>query len=164
VALSACETGLYDIRSNPEEFVGLPATFLQLGAAGVVATLWQVDDLATALLMAKFYDLHMADKLSPPSALRGAQAWLRGATREDLVSYGRASAAAAGLDATKLAELEGTLSTLRRTRSARFDSIWDRLQYRNRGAAGSPAETASASRLRPFAHPYYWGGFVYTGL
>ena len=164
VALSACETGLYDTRSNPEEFVGLPATFLQLGAAGVVATLWQVDDLATALLMAKFYDLHLADKLSPPAALRRAQAWLRDATREDLIQYSRASAAAAKLDAGKLAELEGTLSTLRRTRSTRFDPIWGHLQDRNRSATGSPAESASAARPRPFAHPYYWGGFVYTGL
>jgi CHAT domain-containing protein len=89
VALSACETGLYDTRNNPEEFVGLPATFLQLGAAGVVATLWQVDDLATALLMAKFYDLHLAEKLAPPTALKQAQAWLREATRNELIAFGK---------------------------------------------------------------------------
>jgi CHAT domain-containing protein len=47
VVLSACETGLYDIDRNPEEFVGLPATFLRIGAAGVVSSLWPVDDLAT---------------------------------------------------------------------------------------------------------------------
>jgi CHAT domain-containing protein len=164
VVLSACETGLYDVRSNPEEFVGLPATFLQLGAAGVVATLWQVDDLATALLIAKFYDLHMADKLSPPSALRGAQAWLRGATREDLVNYGRVSAAVAKLEAAKLAELEDTLSTLRRKRATRFTATWNRLQERNRSTTGSPADGAGAGGAKPFAHPYYWGGFVYTGL
>jgi CHAT domain len=56
VVLSACETGLYDTSNNPDDFVGLPATFMQLGAAGVIATLWQVDDLATALLMAKVYE------------------------------------------------------------------------------------------------------------
>jgi CHAT domain-containing protein len=164
VTLSACETGLYDARNNPEEFVGLPATFLQLGAAGVVATLWQVDDLATALLMAKFYDLHLGDKLSPPSALKRAQAWLRDATREDLIQYSRASAAAAKLDAGKLSELEGTLSTLRRTRSVHFDPIWGHLQDRNRSATGSTNESTSAPVPRPFVHPYYWGGFVYTGL
>lgn len=49
VELTACETGLYDINRNPDEFVGLPATFMQLGAGGVLNTLWQVDDLATAL-------------------------------------------------------------------------------------------------------------------
>ena len=59
VVLSACETGIYDIDRNPDEFVGLPATFMQLGAAGVLGTLWQVDDMATALLIAKFYDVHL---------------------------------------------------------------------------------------------------------
>ena len=28
VVLSACETGLYDITSSPDEFIGLPATFI----------------------------------------------------------------------------------------------------------------------------------------
>ena len=39
VVLSACETGLYDIATTPNEFIGLPAAFLQLGARGVLATL-----------------------------------------------------------------------------------------------------------------------------
>jgi CHAT domain-containing protein len=77
VVLSACETGLYDISRNPDEFVGLPGTFTALGAAGVLGTLWPVSDAATALLIAKFYDLHMDGRLPPPTALRRAQAWLR---------------------------------------------------------------------------------------
>jgi CHAT domain-containing protein len=59
VVLSACETGLYDIARNPDEFIGLPGTFTALGAAGVLGTLWPVNDTATALLIAKFYELHM---------------------------------------------------------------------------------------------------------
>jgi hypothetical protein len=31
---------------------------MMLGAAGVLSTLWQVDDRATMPLMAKFYELH----------------------------------------------------------------------------------------------------------
>jgi CHAT domain-containing protein len=80
VVLSACETGLYDIDRNPDEFIGLPGTFTALGAAGVLGTLWPVSDAATALLMAKFYELHMGSKLAPPAALRQAQSWLRQAT------------------------------------------------------------------------------------
>ena len=38
VVLSACETGLLDITSNPDEFIGLPGTFMALGAAGVVGS------------------------------------------------------------------------------------------------------------------------------
>ena len=39
VALSACETAMVDVQHLPDEFVGLPAAFLQAGAAGVLATL-----------------------------------------------------------------------------------------------------------------------------
>ena len=45
-----------------------------LGAAGVLGTLWPVSDAATALLMAKFYDLHLEAGLDPPTALNQAQA------------------------------------------------------------------------------------------
>ena len=75
VVLSACETGLYDIRRNPGGFVGLPGTFTALGAVGVLGTLWPVSDAATALLIAKFYELHMGQRLAPPTALRRAQLW-----------------------------------------------------------------------------------------
>src|SRR5262249_2485324 len=61
VVLSACETGLYDIGSNPDEFIGLPGTFTALGAAGVLGTLWPVADTATSFLIAKFYELHLAN-------------------------------------------------------------------------------------------------------
>jgi CHAT domain-containing protein len=68
VVLSACETGLYGIDRDPDEFIGLPGTFTALGAAGVLGTLWPVADTATALLIARFYDLHMSGKLAPPTA------------------------------------------------------------------------------------------------
>jgi CHAT domain-containing protein len=71
VVLSACETGLYDINRNADEFIGLPATFMQIGATGVLGSLWQVDDLATALLMARFYDLHLDKGVAPSAALEG---------------------------------------------------------------------------------------------
>ena len=59
VVLSACETGLSsgalaDVPSG-DEWVGLVRAFLQAGAAGVVASLWQVDDEATEALMVSFY-------------------------------------------------------------------------------------------------------------
>ncbi len=87
MVLSACETGLLEITSNPDEFIGLPGTFMALGAAGVVGTLWPVNDTATALLMARFYELHIGERLPPASALSRAQAWLRQATNSDLRAY-----------------------------------------------------------------------------
>jgi len=157
VVLSACESGLFDTSRNPDEFVGLPAAFMQIGAAGVLSALWQVDDLATALLMAKFYDLHMDEKLRPATALRQAQAWLRAATKAELIEFGKIEVARAKLDRSKLAELERSVKSRHRSAKTRFGAFWNMLQT----ASGNVQQLFQS---RPFAHPYYWGGFVYTGL
>jgi CHAT domain-containing protein/uncharacterized protein HemY len=71
VVLSACQTALgSDIRG--EGLVGLARAFMYTGAKRVVASLWQVDDLATAELMRSFYaDLVQGD--NPVFALRRAK-------------------------------------------------------------------------------------------
>jgi CHAT domain-containing protein/DNA-binding transcriptional regulator YbjK len=168
VVLSACETGLYETNRNPDEFVGLPATFMELGAAGVLGALWQVDDMATALLMAKFYDLHMVQGLSPPAALKAAQAWLRTATRGELLAYGEAAAQKGQLASVKLAELQDMLRTRHRAADSRFATAWNILHKRAVSSDESPTSRAGGGvgdlTSQPFAHPYYWGAFVYTGL
>ena len=98
--------GLYDIDSNPDEFIGLPGTFTALGAAGVLGTLWPVSDAATALLIAKFYELHMGQRLTPPTAFSRAQTWLRQATNADLPVYARLAAKQGRLEARHVAEIE----------------------------------------------------------
>lgn len=70
VTLSACETGLGKIASG-DDVVGLTRGFLYAGATTVVASLWKVDDQATADLMRAFYkNLSQTGKLE---ALRNAQ-------------------------------------------------------------------------------------------
>ncbi len=70
VTLSACETGLGKIVSG-DDVIGLTRGFLYAGASTIVASLWQVDDQATAALMTGFYDgLGTGDKRE---ALRQAQ-------------------------------------------------------------------------------------------
>ena len=72
VVLSACQTALgKEIKG--EGFVGLTRGFMYAGAARVVASLWKVDDAATAELMKSFYQSMFDDKLSPAAALRAAQ-------------------------------------------------------------------------------------------
>jgi CHAT domain-containing protein len=59
VVLSACETGLgAGSQTNApagDDWVSLTRAFLSAGADNVVASLWRVEDLATATLMEEFY-------------------------------------------------------------------------------------------------------------
>jgi CHAT domain-containing protein/Tfp pilus assembly protein PilF len=72
VVLSACQTGIgKEIKG--EGLVGLTRGFMYAGAPRVVASLWKVDDAATAILMGHFYRGLFQDKLSPSAALRQAQ-------------------------------------------------------------------------------------------
>lgn len=72
VALSACRTALgKEIRG--EGLIGLTRGFMDAGAARVLASLWSVEDRATAGLMGSFYRAMLRDKLSPAAALRRAQ-------------------------------------------------------------------------------------------
>jgi CHAT domain-containing protein len=70
VTLSACETGLGKV-ANGDDVIGLTRGFLYAGARSIVASLWEVDDAATAHLMESFYgNLGSHDKRE---ALRLAQ-------------------------------------------------------------------------------------------
>jgi CHAT domain-containing protein/tetratricopeptide (TPR) repeat protein len=72
VVLSACETALgTEIRG--EGLVGLTRGFMHAGASQLVASLWNVNDRATAALMTEFYSGVFDRRLSPAAALRAAQ-------------------------------------------------------------------------------------------
>jgi len=80
VVLSACETGRGKIVRT-EGLVGFARAFMFAGAPRVIASLWKVDDEATAALMRRFYE-----RWNPPDgsrglptaeALREAQAFVR---------------------------------------------------------------------------------------
>jgi CHAT domain-containing protein len=76
VVLSACRTALGEEISG-EGLLGLTRGFMYAGASRVVASLWNVNDLATSELMARFYEAMEREKLTPAAALRKAQIELR---------------------------------------------------------------------------------------
>lgn len=72
VVLSACETGLGGTLGTGVEVLGLGYQFQRSGAKAVIASLWQVSDIATQELMNLFYD-GLKQGMSKSEALRQAQ-------------------------------------------------------------------------------------------
>jgi CHAT domain-containing protein len=88
VVASACESGVVQGYAEADETLTFGAMFIAAGAAGVVATLWSIDDDASALLISRFYELLAHDDIDGPAhALRGAQLWLRDLTVDDEQAY-----------------------------------------------------------------------------
>jgi CHAT domain-containing protein len=135
VVLSACETGIIEVRNIPDEFLGLPAGFIQAGAGAVISSLWSVADLSTSLLMERLY-LYMLNKdnlLPPAQALRQAQFWLRNVTRDEIKQHYIAN-------------------------------MQQRMSAASAYAAHEELRAIENLPEKPFAHPYYWAAFTYNGL
>jgi len=69
LVLSACETAVGDNRAA----LGLAGVALKAGARSAIATLWQISDEATVLIIDNFYENTSSEHLSKAQALRIAQ-------------------------------------------------------------------------------------------
>jgi CHAT domain-containing protein len=138
VSLSACETGITDIiKGSAEEFVGLPAGFMLAGVPCVVSSLWSVPDISTALLMERFYSNHIGG-MDIPSALQGAQLWVRDLTATEVAEHVE--------KCYRSGKWEG--------KSKEFIEM-----YRKRFL-----ELArEAPDNKPFENPHYWAAFTVNG-
>lgn len=131
--LSACETGIPGLYL-PDEAVSLSTGLIQSGVPQVIASLWPVNDLSTAILMEKLYQLFEQDPAKDLSAaVRAAQAWLRSSSAHEL-------------------DLEG-----------RYERIYEQSGRRDQRAYRALRFHRSRPGERPFEHPHYWAGFFYTG-
>ncbi len=86
VVLSSCRSAAGPEISG-EGTIGLARGFLHAGARRVVASLWSVDDQATARLMEHFYTEMFKTKRSPAAALFAAQQTLRAEPRWSHPAY-----------------------------------------------------------------------------
>lgn len=85
--LSACESGMIEPTDPAEEYIGLPAALIVAGAASVIASLWIVDDVSTALLVTRtLKDANARERLEPLARLHEAQLWLRTATVKEVAA------------------------------------------------------------------------------
>ena len=72
VVLSACQTGVGDRASDGIEIPGISHFFLKNDVKSVLASLWNVSDASTALLMQKFYT-YLAQGKTKAEALQQVQ-------------------------------------------------------------------------------------------
>ena len=80
VVLSACQTALgKEIRG--EGLIGLTRGFMYAGAPRVLASLWKVDDEATAALMKQFYSNKLEKDMPAAKALQQAQLTIKNEKR-----------------------------------------------------------------------------------
>ena len=82
VVLSACESGR-TTRLVTDQMVSFSSGLLGAGARGVVATGWEIDDPAAAMLMLRFYHAWRVEGAAPPAALHQARIWLRDTTNQE---------------------------------------------------------------------------------
>jgi CHAT domain-containing protein/Flp pilus assembly protein TadD len=141
VVLSACQTGLGP-DGGGEGLLGFSQVLLAKGARSLVLSLWKVDDTATALLMARFYQnlLGQRDGLDRPlpkaEALHEAKRWLRTLPR---------------------AEVEALAGQLARG-SVRADDEPERPT-----APREVSRPVVPAGETPFAHPRFWAAFILIG-
>jgi CHAT domain-containing protein len=70
--LSACDTALGKSVKG-EGMIGITRGFMYAGTARIIASLWKIDDDATAELMDSFYKKMLEEDMRPAAALRAAQ-------------------------------------------------------------------------------------------
>ncbi|NCR67073.1 MAG: tetratricopeptide repeat protein [Microcystis aeruginosa LL11-07] len=141
VVLSACETGLIDLNSISDEYIGLPSGFLFAGSPSVVSSLWTVNDLSTSFLMIKFYEILFDEnqQVSVPVALKQAQYWLQDLTIDKLDEFLQ----------QYQPQIDKHLVQLRPGQRKIYQKSLERIRER---------------QPYPFANPYYWAGFTATGI
>jgi CHAT domain-containing protein/tetratricopeptide (TPR) repeat protein len=119
--LSACETGLGDLGGGGEGVFGLQRALHYAGCRNVVASLWKVDDTATAALMGEFYRQLWEQKRPPIEALRRAQLAVY---RADPKQFRQMAARGLGSGSKELKNLPVLQADARDARAGNRPALW----------------------------------------
>jgi CHAT domain-containing protein/tetratricopeptide (TPR) repeat protein len=140
VVVSACQSAQSTIAGLPHEELSIATAMLAAGGACAIASLWPVDDLATALLMTRLYQELLVGESAPPPALRAAQLWLRDLSDDEEQRFLDRHPQLAAEYARRVAagDLPGR-------RGGEF-------------ASGPPGAG------RPYEHPAFWAPFIAVGV
>jgi CHAT domain-containing protein len=79
VTLSACETGQVALDQT-DEYISLSSGFILAGSPSVLVSLWSVNEVSTALLLIRTYELLQQQPGQLAQSLQAAQKWLRETT------------------------------------------------------------------------------------
>jgi CHAT domain-containing protein/tetratricopeptide (TPR) repeat protein len=83
---NACETAMIDARLATDEHLGFPGAFLLAGARFVMASLWQVDDVSTAIFGTEMMRRRAAGQGSPEAAT-AAMEFVRTLKKGDAIKF-----------------------------------------------------------------------------
>ncbi len=142
VTLSACETAT-GREGGGDGQLGFAQAFLTAGSRAVCLSLWKVDDIATTLLMDRFYQNLLGKRpgLDKP--------------------MGKAAA---------LAEAKNWLRNLFSDEALKLTADMTKGVVRGKGQKALPVaavpktdDPAAAKTFKPFDHPKYWAAFILIG-
>jgi len=147
ITLSACETGLIDLNSISDEYIGLPRGFLFAGSPSVVSSLWTVSDLSTSFLMMKFYEILFDEnqQVSVPVALKQAQNWLQNLTVQEYLN--------------QLNNCQKIVKPMQQKLTAKeFNRLMDMIEDEQIRIKGFELN------YKLFNNPFYWAAFTAAGI
>ncbi len=134
--LSACNTAQGETTGG-DDVLGLSRGLLSTGVKAAVVTLWEVDDVATSLLMRYFYQ-QLKSGTDPAEALHEAQQYLRGLSPKEIDEALRQMG-----EGLRNASISKEVLTRSNRGSLDIDEVDD---------LGDD-----------YSHPFYWAPFVLVG-
>ena len=130
---SACETALGDIQVG-EGVAGFRRALLVAGAKTLVVSLWKVDDIATSILMERFYRNLLEGERNRTRALENAQYYVRDLTIGEM-----------------------------RQEWLNPETIKQVNRYSSKTASSLKELEKMPNDCCPYQDPFYWGAFICIG-